>query len=465
MDVRLGWAIFLVVVLSAVVACDDATAPDRSAVEIMGAPVSVRQGDVFAFSATVLNARGDVVEDPSLTWSVLPADAGLVTEEGRLVTYSPGTISVVAASGSAADTAVVEVTARALTGSISVIGRGLVEPRPTTDLWVHGDVAYTGTMTSPGGIPGNTLFAWNVAGSGPILTDSVKVDARTVNDVKVRADGAVAVLSQERGAGGEAFTILDLSDPEHPAVAGIFAPAPGEMWHGVHNLWIEGDYVYAALDPGEGRRLWIVDISDRGDPTRVAEYHAGDSHLHDVYVRNGLAFLSYWDAGLIILDVGNGMAGGSPTSPVEVSRLTQLGGATHNAWYWPATGYVFVGEEDFQEPGYMHVVDASDLENPVEVASFRVPGDPPHNFWLDEARAVLYMAWYSQGLIALDVSGSLLGDLDRQGRTIASIQYNDSSEFPCFGGTDTCTWAPQLHDGFLYVSDVTSGLWKLEPEL
>ena len=33
---------------------------------------------------------------------------------------------------------------------------------------------------------------------------------------------------------------------------------------------------------------------------------------HDVYVRDGLAFLSHWDAGLIILDVGNGMAGGSP---------------------------------------------------------------------------------------------------------------------------------------------------------
>ena len=62
------------------------------------------------------------------------------------------------------------------------------------------------------------------------------------------------------------------------------------------------------------------------------------------------AFLSHWDAGLIILDVGNGIAGGSPASPVEVSRIKTVGGQTHNAWYWPAAGYVFVGEENFGRP-------------------------------------------------------------------------------------------------------------------
>lgn len=458
---RIGRAICVVAGLSLAASCDDPSEPDRSAVEIGGAPSSLRQGDVVALSAMVRDARGDVAPDPSPAWSVLPADGGMVTSDGDLVAYAPGTLSVIATAGAVADTAVVTVTARDWTGSFSVVGSGIVAPRTTTDLWLHGDVAYTGTITSPGGIPGDALFVWNVAGDVPVLTDSVKVDAGTVNDVKVRADGAVAVLSQEWGGASEAFTLLDLTDPEHPTVAGVFAAGPDEQWNGVHNVWIEGEYVFAVLDAGAGRHLWVVDISDRARPTRVAEFHAGTGHLHDVYIRDGLAFLSHMEAGLIILDVGNGMAGGSPTSPVEVSRLT-LGDFTHNAWYWPATGYVFVGEEDFQEPGYMRVIDASDLAYPVEVASFRVPGDAPHNFWLDEDRAILYMAWYSQGLYALDVGGTLLGRLDRQGRSIASVQYNGGSEFPCFGGTDTCTWAPQLHGGFIYVSDMTSGIWKLE---
>lgn len=109
----------------------------------------------------------------------------------------------------------------------------------------------------------------------------------------------------------------------------------------------------------------------------------------------------------------------------------------------------------------MHVVDASDLRNPVEVASFRVAGDTPHNFRVDEVRGILYIAWYSQGLHAVDVTGRLPGELDRQGRTFASIRYDGPGSFPCFAETGTCTWAPQLHDGFIYVSDVNSGIWKL----
>lgn len=457
-------AVGALVGLVVVAACDDGTGPDRRLVEIAGAPAQVRQGDVVPLTATVRGADGGVVEGGAVVWSTIPASGGLVTADGDVVAYGAGTLSVVATSGTLADTVVLTVEPRGLGGSFSVVGNGGVEPRATTDLWVHGDVAYTGTLTSPGG-PGNALFVWNVSGADPVLTDSVIVSAGTVNDVKVRADGAVAVLSQEWGGASEAFTILDLADPEHPTVAGVFKGAPGEQWRGAHNLWIEGEYVYAAIHAGQALRLWIVDITDRASPTRVAEFYAGSSGLHDVYVRDGLAFLSHLDAGLVILDVGHGIAGGSPTSPVEVSRLEDLGGSTHNAWYWPETGYVFVGEEDFQKPGWMHVVDASDLRNPVEVASFRVAGDTPHNFWLDEVRGILYMAWYSQGLHAVDVTGRLLGELDRQGRTFASIRYDGPSSFPCFGETGTCTWAPQLHDGFVYVSDVNSGLWKLLPAL
>ena len=60
--------------------------------------------------------------------------------------------------------------------------------------------------------------------------------------------------------------------------------------------------------------------------------------IHDTYVRDGLAFVFAWNAGVIIYDVGNGVRGGSPESPVEVSRLvTSDNGvakspAVHNGW-------------------------------------------------------------------------------------------------------------------------------------
>ncbi len=109
----------------------------------------------------------------------------------------------------------------------------------------------------------------------------------------------------------------------------------------------------------------------------------------------------------------------------------------------------------------MHVVDVSDLQNPEEVATFRVPGTTPHNFWLDESRGILYLAWYENGIRALDVSGALLGELDKQGREIAWSTY--SGVFGCFAGLKTCTWAPQLHGGNIFVSDLNTGLWVLQP--
>jgi hypothetical protein len=110
----------------------------------------------------------------------------------------------------------------------------------------------------------------------------------------------------------------------------------------------------------------------------------------------------------------------------------------------------------------MHVVDASDLSRPIEVATFGVSGATPHNFWLDEQRAIVYAAWYERGLRALDVSGELLGDLDRQGREIASAEYGIGSG--CTGVSGTCTWAPQLHNGLIYLSDMNTGLWILQAD-
>ena len=37
-------------------------------------------------------------------------------------------------------------------------------------------------------------------------------------------------------------------------------------------------------------------------------------------VQDGLAYLSYWNDGLVVLDVGNGVKGGSPSNPQLVTQ-------------------------------------------------------------------------------------------------------------------------------------------------
>lgn len=183
--------------------------------------------------------------------------------------------------------------------------------------------------------------------------------------------------------------------------------------------------------------------------------------IHDQFVRDGLAFVSAWNTGLMIYDVGNGIQGGSPSDPRLVSTIATVGGEVHNAWwFWNSTNgekrYVFVGQEGpgsigSFSAGDIHVVDVSNLFAPVEVASYSLQGAGTHNFWMDEQAQILYAAYYNGGVVALNVSGTLSGNL--ASREIARIQPG--------GAGNTYVWGVQYYNGSVYATDMLSGFWQL----
>jgi hypothetical protein len=191
-----------------------------------------------------------------------------------------------------------------------------------------------------------------------------------------------------------------------------------------------------------------------------------DYGLHDTFVRDGVAFLSVWNTGLTLLDLGGGGKGGTPQDPVLLSTTRLSNGslsspAIHNSWWFhnAANGsrrYLFVGQEGpgllgSTSGGDIKVVDVSNLEAPVEVAFFRTLDAGTHNFWVDETRQVLYAAYYNAGVVAIDVSGTLTGDL--ASREIARIRMSPTSY----------TWGVMLANNRLYASDMVSGFWQLNP--
>jgi hypothetical protein len=438
--------------------------PAAGSVAVSGPADPIGQGDVVALSADVRDPDGNPVADPQVSWRVVPSSAGLVTGTGRFVAYDTGAVQVVAEAQGAADTITVSVVSRTIpVGQLRTLHTAAVDTRYTSDHWEYGTTAYSGTWSCrgvPGGGCGNALLVWDLAAGEPVLADSVIVDARVVNDIKVSADGRLGILTHEHSDDMKnGVTLLDLTDPNHPEVIVRFT-AP-DLTPGVHNVWIEGDYAFLVVDgTAASSGLRILDIRDPSAPVIVAGFYGGSSFLHDVYVRDGLAFLSHWDAGLIILDVGNGIKGGSPTAPREVGRLDIPGYWVHNAWYWPESGYVFLGDE-INLPGRVRIADVSDPTEPVEVASITKNGAAPHNFWIDEQRGIGYFAWYEAGVQAFDVTGDLLGSLERQGRFIAGSGYAPGGA--CVTSSQQCAWAPQYHAGRLYVSDMNTGLWVLEP--
>jgi hypothetical protein len=447
----------------------------------------------------VTDSKGNPAAGVSVTWSVLSGGGSIAPTTSS--TDNSGMASAQFTLGPSAGQQQAQAEVSGLAGSpvqftetaaaasspvvLSVVAGGNNVPdRYSSDLWVHGNYAYSGTW---GGFfrkndPGDVLNVWSLGPTGaPSLTDSVKVaGVQTVSDVQVTDDGQLLVLSGERGGDfGEdgGVYVYRLTDPAHPDFLGV-APVPHGGVHTVTLSQINGqEYAFAAKNPGfSGREdenqpaLLIYSLRNPQSPALVHREpilpHYG---LHDTYVRDGIAFLFAWDEGVIIYDVGNGIRGGSPSAPVKISQLvTTTSGvnspSVHNGWWFhnPVTGeqrYLFVGQEGLgvvgsRSSGDIHVVDVSDLAHPAEVAFFHLNGAGTHNFWVDEGRQVLYAAYYNAGVVALDISGTLSGDLS--GRLLSQIKPG--------GSGNTYTWGVQLANGSLYAIDMLSGLWQLKTE-
>ncbi len=432
-------------------------------------------GDVVHLSAVAEDGDGRPVGDAPVVWSVAglsaqssPPHSAYLDDEGAFVAYEPGLFHVNATIGSLSATAEIMATPRPPRRDVTLVAHGVVpNGQSTTDLWIFEggdgrDYAYTGTYS------GNLMYAWDVTEpSSPAITDSLSFDGRRVNDIKINKDATLAVVTSENASNRRnGITVLDISSPAHPVKLVHYTE---NLTGGIHNTWIEGDLVYA-VNYGT-QDLHIIDISDPQRPATVGRWGLDKANkwLHDVTIEDGLAYLSYWDDGLIILDVGAGIAGGTPTAPRFVSQYNyqyRLGPETYgNSHHAIRYGdYVFVGDEIFScfdclngPRGYVHVIDVSDVTNPREVAFYQVPEAGVHNMWAEDDK--LYVGYYQAGLRVLDISGELRGDLYRQGREIAVFMTEDAEGTRPYS---TDTWGAQPYKGRIFASDPASGLWIVE---
>ena len=351
--------------------------------------------------------------------------------------------------------------------------------RYTAEVAVAGNVAYTSTW-SFFQAPGNAVKIWNVAGTTPVLVDSLIISgASTTGDVQISADGELLVVATERTNGS--IVIFDRSNPTKPTQLARFSSS--DTYQGVHTAKLGSaggrDYAFLAVNPGADAtgftvpaKLVIVDITDPAAPVQVLVREMGNPFVHDVFVRSGLLFTALWDDGVTIWDIGGGNAGGTPQNPVQLGNVRTAGGSAHNIhWYHSASGekrYMFVGEEGpaslfTRASGDIHVVDVSDLSNPRQVGIYGLPPAGTvtfgtHNFSVDEQNGILYAAYYNGGVRALNIRGDLGSCPDAQKRggfcdlRLMGREIGHSVEPGVF------IWGVQRQGTRLYASDMVSGL-------
>lgn len=446
-----------------------------AAVELTADRQTARTGDVIHFNAVAKKDDGTTVEDAPITYTFNATyddnlgrgAAGVIKGDGRFVANQAGLYTILAKNASHADEVTVKIEPRNVGRELTVLGHGKVTDVRTSDLWVWEgidgrDYAATGTW----GAKGEAYF-WDVTDrSNPTIIDTVTVDARTVNDVKVSDDGRIAVISREGASNRKnGFVILDISDPHNVAILSRFNDG---LTGGVHNVFIYKDHVFAV---NNGRRYDIINIEDPRNPYRVSRFELdtpGHS-VHDVWVKDGIAYSSNWDDGVVAVDVGSNLddlqgAGGSLQNPKKLGSYTYPSGWNHAAFPFQSrsTGdfYVVAGDEAFPggtPAGWIHFFKLNNWDNSEEVARYEVPEAGTHNFWIKND--TLYVAYYQGGLRVVDISGELLGDLYEQGREIARFLPKDSEGFTA---NEPMTWGPQPYKGDIFISDFNSGLWILE---
>jgi hypothetical protein len=379
-------------------------------VELLADKLEARTGDVVHLTGKAFDKTGNHITDVPIHYSfegkaqdVSSSASGLIKQDGRFVADEPGLYNVIVSSGTLSDRLSINIIPRNVERKIELVGSGLVSDKHTSDLWVWEgvdgrDYAVTGTWGADG-----TAYFWDVTDPSNIARiDSIQVDARTVNDVKISEDGRICIISREGASNRKnGIVILDVADPREVEIISTFTE---NLTGGVHNLFIYDNHVYALSD---GQKYYIINIENPQHPSIVGKFElATPGHaIHDVWVEDGIAYSSNWQDGVQLVDVGNGIAGGSPSNPVQFASYSYPSGAHHATFPFtsPSTGkfYTILGDEIFPyglnltgpniAGGFLHFIDFSDLDQPEEVARFEIPGAGTHNFWIDGE--TLYVAY------------------------------------------------------------------------
>jgi hypothetical protein len=371
--------------------------------------------------------------------------------------------------------------------------------------------------------------------------------------------GRVLAVNQERYREGtdrqasyHGVRFYDISDPARPVFlsyweAPVTPPDPETGVYpdanGVHHFNFSGPYLYLGTEYEGyiGKILVIVDSTDPRNPKEVGKWwlpgqktpeeeavrdwvqqpyfvfpvvaneqgkwtkHVG---MHYVTVYGDRAYLSYHQAGLVILDVADParprfvsrldylLPGADPTNPDIAACQAAAGGKNaacgnaHSAKRVPGRDDLLImSDEYFTCPfGHVRIFDISDERRPRILSHFLAENnmacDPDHpqqpagpasyrvmfphipilvgpsshlgNAWGSE---LYFMAWYGAGLRAIDISDP------RRPVEAGYYRYRIDEDLGVeqagFGGSHTydVIFGPE---GYLYVSDATAGLRVLK---
>jgi hypothetical protein len=426
---------------------------------------------------------------------------------------SPSAALVRAAQAVKATTTVQKRTARAQGRNIQVLahhdlgGGGL-----NADVYSFRKFAYVGVWSGP--CPATGVKVVDISKprdpelvsvlqnpEGTSAEDVVVVKANTPSfrgDLAVTGIQACDIFSEvPRG-----LQFFDVSDPTNPTELGFWElPAPLIGCHEVDLAPAAGRRVLAACANPFGDSLgqeflgqaqpevFVVDASDPSNPATLGTFGginnaegegcfpASFGHSVRLFDKARTLYASYWDAGLIQLDISD------PTNPRHIGTVNTVppdeDGDVHSMARGRA-GLAFINPEDFSPIdeaagfcapgdwdgwGDLQIWDISDPANPTFVSQFataNAASKRTDGFFSIHNTEVLHgnllaASWYSDGIRLIDISQP--ADPREVGSFVPPATPDPTGFFPPVPNV----WGVWPHRGnIVLASDINSGLWILK---
>jgi hypothetical protein len=405
------------------------------------------------------------------------------------------------------------------------------------DVWVHGNFAYVGTWSGP--CPGTGVKIVDVSNparprqvataAGYANTSAEDMQVISVNTPFFRGD-LMGVGLQDCGLPGQSpgltgLDLWDVTNPTQPSRLGFHPVGSG----GVHELSLTSrpDGVFAllavpfqeVLTGGAVGDFELVDVSNPRSPVMTDDWGAGKDgglafgapffgefgfpppfdctpppgqpalcrgHFAAVFAHSATpsgngrtAYVAYWDAGGIVLDISN------PAAIGFVGRTPYPAGSegdTHSTVPNESSSLLVTTDEDFSpaerkaagEPkivgdtwGFARIWSLADPARPVHLSDFATEHSlttntsgfySAHN---PEVRGTtLYLSWYSDGLRIVDISNP---SAPREtGFYREKPTLDPTGVFASFGsGTHPIPfdWGVHVVGDRIYLSDINFGLY------
>lgn len=277
----------------------------------------------------------------------------------------------------------------------------------TKDIWAENNYIYI----SRGELGVDIIDATNQQAPFKVSTIRPFAGSANIDMEDVQVHNGIAYIANHVPNGAPTphagLFIYDVSNAAAPVELGRLEWGAGAWYHlgaNIHNVYVhdDGTSIYAFMSSRTSSAVEVFDVTNAASPTWMStiyppltQYGTIPGVAHEISVQGNLCFTTWLDAGFAIHDISN------PVAPTLVSHTPYSGAYTYHAW--PTDDGTHLLTTDAWTNIGLQIWDITTPSTPVLKGSWTSgSGSIMHNAFVKGNKA--YISHFEDGLHVLDIS-------------------------------------------------------------